>query len=163
MRHIGHDPGEAELLRALLTSRDITCPVCAYNLRGNESSNCPECGANLDLRVASTDLKLGPWLTAVLGLALPLGFASIAGLVRVVGLLVYLADAASAGVLLSFLVYTSIPLVVSAVYGFLPWRLVKRRRKFWARPQRVQRRSAVLHAVLGPAALLAPMLLMLLF
>ena len=159
----GPHPGEAELLRTLLASRDIPCPVCTYNLHGNESSDCPECGANLDLRVGSTDLKLGPWLVAVLGLALPLGFVSIAGLFRIVIMIVYLADSASAGLRGSYLVFTAIAILISVGYGILLWRLVRRRRKFWARPRRVQRRRALLYAVLGPAALLVPMLLMLLF
>ncbi|MHC4385339.1 MAG: hypothetical protein ACYS0J_21285 [Planctomycetota bacterium] len=151
----GPHPGEAELLRTLLASRDIPCPVCTYNLHGNESSDCPECGANLDLRVGSTDLKLG--------LALPLGFIGISGLFRIVIMIVYLADSASAGLRPSYLVFTAIPILISVGYGILLWRLVRRRRKFWTRPRRVQRRRAVLYAVLGPAALLVPMLLMLLF
>ena len=156
-------PSESDLLRSLLASRDIGCPVCAYNLRGSESRNCPECGANLDLRVGSTDLKLGPWLVAVLGLALPLGFIGIVGLFRIVFMIVYLAASASAGHTFSYLVSNAaIPILVSAGYGFLLWRLVRRRRTFWARPRRAQRRRAVLYAVLGPGALLVPMLLMLL-
>jgi len=51
---------ETELLRALLAARDIPCQVGAYNLRRITSAKCPVCGAQLDQRVASTDLKLGP-------------------------------------------------------------------------------------------------------
>lgn len=73
------DPGEreSELLKQLLALREIPCPVCGYNLRGIESDKCPECGAKLDLRVGSSDLKLGLWIAAILGVALPLGFGLI--------------------------------------------------------------------------------------
>ena len=68
---------ESELLKQLLALREIPCPVCGYNLRGIESDKCPECGAKLDLRVGSSDLKLGLWIAAILAIALPLGFATI--------------------------------------------------------------------------------------
>ena len=81
------EPGhsESELLKMLLGVRDIPCPVCGYNLRAITSTNCPECGAKLDLRVGSTDLKLGPWLACLLVVGLPLGF--LAG-VAILGLAV---------------------------------------------------------------------------
>ena len=68
---------ESELLKQLLALREIPCPVCGYNLRAIESDKCPECGAKLDLRVGSSDLKLGLWIAAILAIALPLGFATI--------------------------------------------------------------------------------------
>ncbi len=77
MAHTDEEHSEAQLLKLLLAARDIPCPVCGYNLRAIASTNCPECGATLDLRVGSTDLKLGPWLAALLGTAIPLGFATI--------------------------------------------------------------------------------------
>jgi len=155
-------PGEAELLRALLASRDIACPVCAYNLHGIESSNCPECGATLDLRVGSTDLKLGPWLMAVLGLAFPLGFVGIYAVFGLVAMLVFAVGGGRVSGGPSLLVSMSVPTLVCAGYAFLLWRLFRRRRKFWAKPRRAQWRSAVLHAVLGPGLVLAPLLLALL-
>ena len=71
------DQRESELLKQLLAFREFPCPVCGYNLRGIKSGKCPECGAKLDLRVVSADLKLGPWIAAILGVALPLGFGVI--------------------------------------------------------------------------------------
>ena len=65
------------ILRTYLAQRDVPCPVCAYNLRGSEGPKCPECGARLDLRVGSIDLRLGPWLLCVLAVAVPLGFSGI--------------------------------------------------------------------------------------
>jgi len=66
---------ESELLREFLRDRDMPCPVCNYNLRNCQADHCPECGAELDLRVGSIDLKLRWWLSALLAFALPLGFA----------------------------------------------------------------------------------------
>ena len=71
-------------LRAFLADRDISCPICRYNLRGLASTNCPECGAQLDLRVGSIDLKLGPWLLCVFATALPTGFNSILATIGVI-------------------------------------------------------------------------------
>ncbi|MHC4770182.1 MAG: hypothetical protein ACYTEI_15970 [Planctomycetota bacterium] len=51
----------------------------------------------------------------------------------------------------------SVPTLICAAYAFLLWRLVRRRRKFWAKSRRAQWRSAVLYAVLGPGPVLAPL------
>ncbi|UCD74501.1 MAG: hypothetical protein JSV91_12025 [Phycisphaerales bacterium] len=67
----------AGLLRRFLADRDMPCPVCRYNLRGLDSERCPECGAHLDIRVGSTDLRLGAWLTLLFSVGLPLGFFGI--------------------------------------------------------------------------------------
>jgi hypothetical protein len=163
MSHDEPPPTEAHLLRALLASRDISCPVCAYNLRGNESRNCPECGANLNLQVGSADLQLGPWLTALLGVALPLGFVSIYAAFAVATLLVFIFDDSSGPAVSDLAAAMAVPALICAGYAFLLWRLVRRRRKFWAKPRRAQWRSAALYAVLGPGALVVPLLLMLLF
>ncbi len=140
---------EAELLQALLAARDIPCPVCAYNLRRITSANCPECGAQLDLRVASTDLKLGPWLVALFGLALPAG---LVGTYAIIGL-VYLVVTIAMGGFDPSLGFMIIPVAVTGAYAFLLWRLIRNRRKFWSKPRRAQRRSAWLYALLGPGAL----------
>jgi hypothetical protein len=70
---MGHD----DLLRRFLESTSAACPVCAYDLRGLTSTNCPECGAALELRVGSSDLRLGLWLIALFGVVLPFGFFAI--------------------------------------------------------------------------------------
>ncbi|MHC4217015.1 MAG: hypothetical protein ACYSU7_01030 [Planctomycetota bacterium] len=154
---------DADLLRTLLAGRDITCPVCAYNLRGIESMNCPECGAQLELRVGSSDLKLGPWLTALLGVALPLGFVSIYAVFGFVTVIAFVIAGGigrpSAGEALAGM---GVPALICAGYGLLLWRIVRRRRKFWARSRGAQWRSAVLYAVLGPGAILLPMIFLVL-
>jgi len=78
---------EAALLKTLLAERDIPCPVCGYNLHACQSSACPECGAKLDLRVGSTDLKMGLWLAALLGVAIPLGLSGTASVIAVIAAL----------------------------------------------------------------------------
>ena len=144
---------EAELLRALLASRDMPCPVCGYNLRRITSANCPECGAQLDLRVGSIDLKLGLWLVALFGLALPAGFVSV---FAIIGVLRLALDVVLSGGFGSYSGFWIVPMVITGAYALLLWRLIRSRRKFWSRPRRAQRRSALLYAVLGPGALLIP-------
>ncbi len=136
----------------MLAARDIPCPVCAYNLRRITSANCPECGAQLDLRVASTDLKLGPWLVALFGLALPAGFV---GTYAIIGLVYLVVTIAMGGFGFGFgsTIGMLIPVAVTGAYAFLLWRLIRNRRKFWSKPRRAQRRSAWLYALLGPGAL----------
>ena len=73
------------LLQQFLAERDLPCPVCTYNLRGLGSTSCPECGARLDLRVGSIDLKLGPWLQCVFAVALPVGFSSVLSIIAIIG------------------------------------------------------------------------------
>ncbi len=146
---------EAELLRALLASRDMPCPVCGYNLRRITSANCPECGAQLDLRVASTDLKLGPWLVALFGLALPAGFV---GVYAIIGLICVVVSLAMDG-FSSDMGLVVVPVAITGVYALLLWRLIRHRRRFWSKSRRAQRRSALLYAVLGPGALVIPVVL----
>ncbi len=150
---------EAELLQALLAARDIPCPVCAYNLRRITSANCPECGAQLDLRVASTDLKLGPWLVALFGLALPAGFVGVLAVMALVYVVVGYATGSRFGPPSSVMIA---PVAVTGAYAVLLWRLIRNRRKFWSKPRRAQRRSAWLYALLGPGALVISYILVVL-
>lgn len=76
---------EAELVREYLKDRTIGCPRCGYNLRGAAGEHCSECGERLELRLSSTRERVGPWLVAVLALALPLGFAVIIALAGAFG------------------------------------------------------------------------------
>ncbi|MCZ6736301.1 MAG: hypothetical protein O7C65_10990 [Planctomycetota bacterium] len=125
-----NDQSEAELLKVLLAERDLPCPVCGYNLRAISSTNCPECGAKLDLRVGSTDLKLGPWLAALLVIGLPLGF--LAG-VAIICLAVGIVDNDLEG--LTFAGGLLIPTIIMA--GILVI-LIRRRRSIWRWPRSLQ-------------------------
>ncbi len=146
---------ETELLHALLAARDMPCPVCGYNLRRITSANCPECGAQLDLRVASTDLKLGPCLVALFGLALPAGFVGVYAIIGLIWVVVSLA----VGGFSSEMGLIVVPVAITGGYAFLLGRLIRHRRRFWRKSRRAQRRSALLYAVLGPGALVIPFFL----
>lgn len=74
-----------EHLRSFLADRNVPCPVCRYNLRGIDRAECPECGARIDLRVGSIDLKLGPWLVCVLAVAVPMGFVGVLAVIAAFG------------------------------------------------------------------------------
>lgn len=68
------------LLLSFLGERDALCPVCDYNLRGLKVDRCPECAAHLHLQVGSENLRLGPWVFAVVSFALAVGFDAVVGL-----------------------------------------------------------------------------------
>ena len=141
------DELESQLLKSLLTARDIACPVCGYNLRAIVSANCPECGAKLDLRIGSVDLKLGAWLVALLALAVGLGFTSILGIV--IG-----ATSALFGGWDYVLPQLFVLGAASAVLGIGLWVFIARRRKFWKRRRRFRRYIAV-GCVVGSCAIVA--------
>ncbi len=149
------EPTREELLGTLLGGSDVSCPVCAYNLRGLNSTTCPECGSRLQLQVGSSDLKLGPWLVALLGLALPLGYVGLYTLSGVV-LIVVAGVNVVAGVkfFASAFPILVFPAALTIVYAVALWRLIRRRQKFWARPRAAQRRSAFIYAILGIGLLL---------
>ncbi|MCC6320675.1 MAG: hypothetical protein IT438_04470 [Phycisphaerales bacterium] len=60
--------GDGEDLVRYLSTRDVSCPACGYNLRGLTADKCPECNQHLELRVALSEPRLGPYLAAMLGL-----------------------------------------------------------------------------------------------
>ncbi len=141
------DELESQLLKSLLAARDIACPVCGYNLRAIVSPNCPECGAKLDLRIGSGDLKLGAWLVALLALAVGLGFTSIVGVIVAAGQTIY------GGPWDYVLPVLYVLAVASAVFGVGLWGLIARRRKFWKRRPEVQRYIAVGYLIGSCAAI----------
>ncbi|MCH8165569.1 MAG: hypothetical protein IH889_08165 [Planctomycetes bacterium] len=133
-----NDESEAELLKALLAERDLPCPVCGYNLRAIASTNCPECGAKLDLRVGSTDLKLGPWLLTMLAGALPLGFfVCLLGF----GIFVELIEPGAVFFEWWSLVWFAAGI---AVFGAEVCILAAVRRRFWGRPDMKRWRGALI-------------------
>ncbi len=145
-------PSEAKFLQAWLSSRDVPCPVCGYNLRSTEATRCPECGAKLDLRVGSTDLRIGLWLVGVIALTLPLGFI---GLFAILGLPMVLLGPAR-GAVLGFFIFVAIATVMSVGYVLLLCRLIRRRKKFWSKPRKAQKVSVVLCILAGSAPVTIP-------
>src|SRR5262245_37722664 len=73
------DEGHCLLVRWLV-GRDAKCPVCGYNLRGLFEPRCPECGAGIELAVASPDSKFGWWVVAQVFLAMAMGFDAVVAL-----------------------------------------------------------------------------------
>ncbi len=136
--HTAPDELESQLLKSLLTARDIACPVCGYNLRAIVSANCPECGAKLDLRVGSVDLKLGAWLVALLAVAIGLGFTSIMAVIYAWRAALYDVDATPAMLVMA---------AASALLGVGLWELIAHRLKFWQRRRGVQYFAAAGYAV----------------
>ena len=130
---------ESELLKQLLALREYPCPVCGYNLKGIKSDKCPECGANLDISVISADLKLGPWLAALLGFGLPLGFASI---LVVLFLVSAIADDYFES---SDWIFAGVLAVLALMEGLALGVLVRNRRRFWRKSKKTQRRTAIVY------------------
>jgi hypothetical protein len=112
-------------LTRFLAERDQPCPGCDYNLRGLQTSVCPECNQPLVLRLALAEPKLGRFLGAVVGLAVGTGFHGL--------LLVYffwmLARQPYMRSSQSWLfLQATVPAFL--VEGVLLWLLVRRRRRF---------------------------------
>ena len=146
---------ESELLKQLLALREIPCPVCGYNLRGIESDKCPECGAKLDLRVGSSDLKLGLWIAAILGVALPLGFGVIMTLLF--SYIVFFERLHGAGEenMLGLL------LLLTIVEGVALGLLLRKRKNFWRNTIQYQRTIATM--CIGVSAILTTIVIAVLF
>jgi hypothetical protein len=60
-----------------LEGRDVKCPVCEYNLRDLKGPVCPECSAPLELTVSSSNHNPGPWIVAMVSVALGAGFDGV--------------------------------------------------------------------------------------
>ncbi len=142
---------EAELLHAWLSSRDVPCPVCGYSLRSIESATCPECGAQLDVRVGSTDLRIGLWLVGVISLTLALGFVGLLTILVVVPVLV-----AGLGLAIG-LPIVAIITVMTVGYMLALWRLIRRRKKFWSKPRKAQKVSVVLYILAASVPVILPL------
>ena len=142
---------EAELLHAWLSSRDVPCPVCGYSLRSIESATCPECGAQLDVRVGSTDLRIGLWLACVISQALAMGCVGLWAILVTI-------PALFAGQLILLIVPA-----MTVGYMVALWRLIRRRKKFWSKPRRAQKVSVVLYMLAGSAPVTIPVALLFVF
>lgn len=70
------DPDTAAL-SAWLANHDEACPVCAYALNGVASACCPECGSEIRLGVRAPNAIAGPWVLALIGFALAVGFDAV--------------------------------------------------------------------------------------
>jgi hypothetical protein len=134
---------DAPELLAFLSARDVPCPRCLYNLRDARSPACPECGARLDLRIGSDDLRLGPWVTALIGASLSLGFLVVVSfLAAVTALLGEFEDARDWMAAVVCWIFT-------AYLAAVVWFLVRRRHAFLGGRVWLQWIMAVAAAVFG--------------
>lgn len=135
------DPGPDEaLLVAWLSSRDVVCPVCSYNLRDLKTAICPECSARLRLQVGSENLSLGPWALAALSFALALGFDAV--ITTIMTIIFTVAEPPSPHEFFKVSVVLISFYCMDAACGLCLFTLF-RRRKHWARmSRRAQWRTA---------------------
>ncbi len=142
-----------EHLMSFVADRDEPCPMCEYSLRGLTEPCCPECGAALELRVGSPQLRVGPWAVAMVSFALGLGFDGVVSALMIVALAVNpTAKWEPIGIASGFVVLTGV-----MVLGLIR---IARSRSAWTRcpvhTQRIQAAAVfvsvgVLHAVVGAA------------
>jgi hypothetical protein len=69
---------DARALLDFLRDRDVTCPLCRYNLRALTTPRCPECGRELRLSVGLVEPRQGAWLTTQIATAAAAGIGFIA-------------------------------------------------------------------------------------
>ena len=70
----------AACLRDFLADRDISCPVCRYNLRNVRTPACPECGDPLVLNVS----RRAPKRSAYIGVVFPLLYFMVISVIATV-------------------------------------------------------------------------------
>ena len=138
---------DAALLRTYLATHDLPCPVCGYELHLIESNRCPECGANLDLRVGSSDLRLMWWITSLVSFTIPLGFF---GVMTTIATGILISRGFASGQDWSALISAAAASVVFAVIVAL---LIRNRRRFWSLSPRRQRLIGLASLVLAGFAL----------
>lgn len=71
-------------LTAFLAEHGAECPVCGYALDGITRPACPECAAPLALAISSPNLGFGPLITAIVALALAVGFDGVFSLLMTI-------------------------------------------------------------------------------
>ena len=79
----GEQDDVARLL-AFLQDRDVSCPLCGYNLRNLTTPRCPECRQDLELTVGVRKLRFGWFLTTIT----PGLFSGIAALMLLIPIVV---------------------------------------------------------------------------
>jgi hypothetical protein len=150
------DESSSALLRRFLEQHDAPCPVCGYSLRNLTSERCPECGARLELRVGSMDLRIGKWIALVLAFALPAGLGLLP--VAVIWTYVYLVGGLHE---LDEVISNSWPLLLLGLFsGGLLWVAIAARRRFWSLSSRRQTRWLLAGMVVSILLLLACLQLM---
>lgn len=68
MKSADNEAPPPDPLATYLANRDVPCPSCGYNVRNLATSNCPECGLPLSVRLDIADPRTGQYLACVLAL-----------------------------------------------------------------------------------------------
>jgi hypothetical protein len=75
---------DAPLLEQFLSTHDVPCPGCGYNLRHLTSARCPECAQEIKLGVHLAEPRQGWLIAGLIGLS---AGAGLSGLLIVYGLI----------------------------------------------------------------------------
>ena len=70
-----HESANQQMLITFLKDRDVPCPLCQYNLRNLNRSNCPECGRPIELTVKVPDLSYASWIVMTFSMSLSAGIS----------------------------------------------------------------------------------------
>ncbi|MFG0242012.1 MAG: hypothetical protein ACF8R9_04415 [Phycisphaerales bacterium JB054] len=154
----GANNGTRHLL-AFVADCPAECPVCDYSLLGLTEPRCPECGAELELRVGSPRLHVGAWALAMTSFALALGFDGVVSIILVIALTTSLASTATPPPPPFAYVLTSFFLVLAASMATGLFLVARSRHRWTRRPTRKQWTHAtavfcavgLLHAAIGVA------------
>ncbi|MFG0305163.1 MAG: hypothetical protein ACF8Q5_02975 [Phycisphaerales bacterium JB040] len=68
---------DREILARYLATRDVACPACGYDLRELVSPRCPECGAELELRLTLARPRQGVYINGIVALGAGVGFHAL--------------------------------------------------------------------------------------
>lgn len=122
--------GDAGRLVEFLQDRDVSCPLCGYNLRNLTDDVCPECRENLRLTVGARHVRFG-WFLATLTPSLFSGVAALLMLILIVAALL------TGGGPLPPVIFVLV--LFGFASGVVALALIVRRHRFIRLPPRVQR------------------------
>jgi hypothetical protein len=147
-------------LMSWLEGRDVKCPVCEYNLRDLKGPVCPECSAPLVLSISSSNHNPGPWITAMLSVALGAGFDGVVTVILTVALISDPPKAPAEWMHVALLYGTFLGLTLLSASALILMYRTRRRWAYWSRTRRRWTAALVfLGASLGHAAVGAGILL----
>ena len=125
------------MLLDFVRERDVECPLCGYNLRDLTRPTCPECEHPLELRVGVQQLRLMPFVMAIVP-GIFSGFCAI-----------FIAGIFVVNIIMNNGQPVGIPwpMVLLDVFGwlsgFIAIGLILARHRFLARPAETQRGIAI--------------------
>jgi hypothetical protein len=85
---LASEAADGAMLAQFLSTRDVACPGCGYNLRHLTSARCPECAEEIRLGLHLAEPRQGLLIAGLIGLS---AGAGLSGLLLVYGVMVTLA------------------------------------------------------------------------